>query len=44
MREKLQQGDRLPPITLDLIDGGKLALPADMSSRYLAVLFYRGVW
>ncbi len=44
MGEKLQQGDRLPPITLDLIDGGKLALPGDMSSRYLAVLFYRGVW
>ena len=44
MGEKLQQGDRLPPITLDLIDGGKLTLPEDMSSRYLAVLFYRGVW
>lgn len=44
MGEKLQQGDRLPPITLDLIDGSKLALPEDMSSRYLAVLFYRGVW
>ena len=44
MSEKLQQGDRLPPITLNLIDGGTLSLPGDMSSRYLAVLFYRGVW
>lgn len=44
MSEKLQQGDRLPQITLNLIDGGTLSLPGDMSSRYLAVLFYRGVW
>lgn len=44
MGEKLEQGSRLPELTLNLIDGGTLALPADMSSRYLAVLFYRGVW
>ena len=44
MSEKLQQGDRMPTLTLNLIDGGTLSLPADMSSRYLALLFYRGVW
>lgn len=44
MGEKLQQGDRLSGLNLNLIDGGTLALPGDMSSRYLAVLFYRGVW
>ena len=44
MSEKLQQGDRLPPITLNLIDGNTLELPGDMSSRYLALMFYRGVW
>ena len=44
MGEKLQQGDRLPGLILNLIDGGKLDLPADLSSRYLALLFYRGVW
>ncbi len=44
MGEKLQQGDRLPPISFDMIGGGTLSLPTDMSSRYLAVLFYRGVW
>ena len=44
MSEKLQQGDRFPPITLNLIDGGELTLPEDMTSRYLAVMFYRGVW
>ena len=44
MNDKLQQGDRLPELALNLIDGGTLTLPGDMSSRYLAVLFYRGVW
>ncbi len=44
MSEKLQQGDRLPPFTFNLIDGSTLTLPDDMSSRYLAVMFYRGVW
>ena len=44
MSEKLQQGDRMPDLKLDLTDGSTLTLPGDMSSRYLAVLFYRGVW
>ena len=44
MTDKLQQGDRLPETTLNLIDGATLALPDAMSSRYLALLFYRGVW
>ena len=44
MGAKLQQGERLPPITLNLIDGGALALPDELPSRYLALLFYRGVW
>ena len=34
----------MPALTLNLIDGETLALPGDMSSRYLALLFYRGVW
>ena len=44
MGDKLQQGDRLPEFTLNLTDGSSLTLPAAMSSRYLALLFYRGVW
>ena len=44
MSEKLQQGDRMAGISLNLIDGNTLTLPDGMSSRYLAVLFYRGVW
>ena len=42
--EKLQQGDRLPSITLKLISGDTLTLPEQMSSRYLALLFYRAHW
>ena len=42
--EKLQQGDRLPSISLKLISGDTLTLPDDMPSRYLALLFYRAHW
>ena len=42
MGEKLQQGDRFPPMTLKLLSGGTIKLPEEMPSRYLALLFYRG--
>ncbi len=44
MAEKLQQGDRIPGIVLNLLDGGTLALSDDAPSRYTALLFYRGHW
>ena len=44
MGEKLQQGDKFPSITLNLVSGEKVKLPDDMSSRYVALLFYRGHW
>jgi peroxiredoxin len=44
MGEKLQQGDRLPKITLQMLDGSKLTLPDDAPTRYTALLFYRGHW
>ena len=44
MTEKLQQGDRLPSLNFKLVDGNELSLPADMSSRYIALLFFRGAW
>ena len=44
MGEKLQQGDRFPGMTLNLINGETLLLPEEMPSRYLALLFYRGHW
>ena len=44
MSQKLQQGDRLPELNLKLVDGDKLDLPIGMSSRYLALLFFRGAW
>ncbi len=44
MNEKLQQGDRLPDLQFNLVDGGELTLPAEMKSRYIALLFFRGAW
>ena len=41
---KLVQGDKLPQITFNLIDGGSLTLPGEMPTRYVALLFYRGSW
>lgn len=40
----LQQGDKFPSITLKLVNGETLRLPDEMSTRYLALLFYRGHW
>ena len=44
MGEKLQQGDRFPSITLKLVGGDTVTMPDDVSSRYVALLFYRGQW
>ena len=44
MGEMLQQGDRLPKLELKLLGGEPLTLPDDTSSRYAALLFYRGHW
>ena len=44
MAEKLQQGDCLPNVTLQLVDGGTINLPDDAPTRYTALLFYRGHW
>jgi peroxiredoxin len=44
MAEKLRAGDKLPPITLDLADGGTVTLPNDLETDFAVVLFYRGHW
>ena len=44
MAGKLQQGDRFPTITLKLVGGETMRVPDDMSTRYLALLVYRGHW
>jgi peroxiredoxin len=41
---KLTQGDKLPSLTLQLIDGSTVSLPDEVPGRYLALLFYRGTW
>jgi peroxiredoxin len=42
--DKLNTGDSFPQLTLDLIDGTKLDLPAGLDARYKVILFYRGHW
>ena len=44
MDAKLQQGDRFPSLTLKLVGGGTMRVPEEISTRYLALLFYRGHW
>ena len=44
MAEKLQQGDRFPSVSLQLVEGGSLEIPSEVTSRYAVVLFYRGHW
>ena len=44
MGQKLQQGDRFPSLTLKLVSGETVTIPEQMSSRYVALLFYRGHW
>jgi len=44
MAEKLNAGDTFPGITLQLVEGGTLALPGGMDSKYRILLFYRGHW
>jgi hypothetical protein len=41
---KLIQGDKIPSITFNLIDGRTITLPEEWPSRYLGLLFYRGNW
>ena len=44
MHNKLAQGERLPNIQLQLTDGSTLALPDELPSRYVALLYFRGAW
>jgi hypothetical protein len=44
MAEKLGAGELFPKMTLQLVDGGELALPDGMDAKYKIVLFYRGHW
>lgn len=44
MANKLDAGERFPDLTLQLVDGGTLVLPAGFGSKYTLALFYRGHW
>ena len=42
--QKLETGDTLPEIRLQLVGGGTLTLPADIDADFGVALFYRGYW
>jgi len=44
MNEKLGTGSQFPIMSVDLVGGGEITLPADMDGNYNVVLFYRGHW
>jgi hypothetical protein len=44
MIAKLETGDSLPDINLQLVGGGTLCLPKDVDADFGVALFYRGFW
>ena len=44
MAEKLGPGDDFSSMTLSLVGGGSMNLPADLKTTYSIILFYRGHW
>jgi peroxiredoxin len=44
MATKLDIGDAFPAMTLNLVGGGKAALPNLTNAKYQLILFYRGHW
>jgi peroxiredoxin len=44
MAEKLGPGDSFPDMTLNLVGGGSINLPADLKTTYTVIFFYRGHW
>lgn len=44
MASKLMIGDAFPAMSLNLVGGGVLALPAGLGAKYGVVVFYRGHW
>lgn len=41
---RLENDDRFPDLSLDLVGGGTLDLPEDLDSGWAVVLVYRGHW
>ncbi len=44
MMGKLGAGSRFPTMSLDVVNGDRIAIPTDFSPPYQVLLFYRGHW
>lgn len=41
---RLDNGQRLPDLTLETVEDGTMQLPADAGEGWAVILFYRGHW
>lgn len=41
---KLENGQRLPDLTVQTVEDGEMRLPDDLEEGWTAILFYRGHW
>jgi peroxiredoxin len=44
MAIQLNPGDPFPTFCVDLTDGRRLNLPADLKGDYAVIIYYRGIW
>lgn len=44
MSSRLQNGDLFPDLAIDVVGGGTVVIPRDLTGSYAVVLFYRGSW
>jgi len=41
---QLENGQRLPDLTVQTVEDGETRLPADVDEGWVTILFYRGHW
>lgn len=44
MAEKLKDGDNFPSLQVSTVNNGSISIPADLTSAWTVLLFYRGWW
>jgi len=44
MAKQLLPGDPFPDYAVQVVDGRRLTIPADLPGEYSVIIFYRGVW
>lgn len=42
--KRVENGERMPTVRADRVDGDPMTLPDDLEGRWALVVFYRGHW